>query len=787
MTHTNGEEQIRGLARVVSLALRMRAVVLILFLVMTGFLGLQLAHLEMAEDPTEGMIPPGHRFVPALRAINEMGQMSESLIGIVRVKEGDVYNTETTTKIERMTRELMGVEEFIPKKITSLYVGMNHYDNTAEGLMGEPILGRISPETREDFHAVERRVAVNPLGVGHVVSYDGTATMIMAGIADLDLRAETLYKQGVDKESGTLSMDQYKKWKIDQFHQSLLRLVDTLKAKEEDENHVLYFTGDRLLAAQLTSMAREQVPLAACAMMLIMLGLLAGYFKSFRGALVPISAFALSLVWGLGFLGASKIVLNPMAFLFPLLLGVLSLICSAVAMKAYDRKNAEAESKVQAIVAAYQSAPVTASVVIAGLVCLAMLTGGVPMLRELGWFGLFWAVGTFVVVVLICPVLMSLLPRPAPVKGDGAGGMFDALARGLTEFARGSGKVGISLLLALILAAGLVCVWKLKVGDNVPGPAYVRSTHPWTQGFDVMAERFNGPHSFLVHMKAKKEGGLLDYEAINQMGDLSTYLNARGLVRLSLAFDYVVKMVRMSLMDGNPKWWTVPARQKDMEGLSRLLSFAGARGVLVDESFSEATLASFFPERETDRIDEYTSVMEDYFDDNPSEYIDFSLGGGLLAKGKAINDGTRDAYRKTTFLVLVTVFLAGLVVTRSVPLGLVVTLSVAAGQALTLLLMTVVGWPVSLAAVPGAVVGAGFGAVFATCLVRRSGGAGGALIGPGGVLFLGGLAFASTVPWFFIGMKFQSDMAIVMGVTALLQAIAAVVFIPALAAAFQKN
>jgi hypothetical protein len=101
--------------------------------------------------------------------------------------------------------------------------------------------------------------------------------------------------------------------------------------------------------------------------------------------------------------------------------------------------------------------------------------------------------------------------------------------------------------------------------------------------------------------------------------------------------------------------------------------------------------------------------------------------------------------------------------------------------------MTVVGWPVSMAAVPGAVVGAGFGAVFGICLDRRNGGAGGALIGPGGVLFLGALAFASTAPWFFIGMKFQSDMAIVMGVTALLQAIAAVIFIPALTAAFQKS
>ena len=244
----------------------------------------------------------------------------------------------------------------------------------------------------------------------------------------------------------------------------------------------------------------------------------------------------------------------------------------------------------------------------------------------------------------------------------------------------------------------------------------------------------------------------------------------------------------MALMDGNPKWWTVPASQQDMEGLSRLVTFSGALDLAVDESFSEATIASFFPERETDRIDEYVSAMQAYFDDHPSEQIRFRLGGGLLAKAKAINDGTRDDYRKTMFLALVTVFLVGLVVTRSAPLGLIVTLSVAAGQALALLLMTIAGWAVSLAAVPAAVVGVGFGAVFGIYLVRRNGGARGESIAPGGgVLFLGTLTFASLVPWFFIGMKFQSDMAIVLGVTALLQAIAAVIFIPTLAGAFSKN
>ncbi len=799
MARTNDEGQVHGLARVVAAVLRCRAVALILFLAMTGLLCFPLRNIAVTGNPATSMIPPGHRFAPALKAIQEMTPQPETLVGILEVRKGDIYNKETAEKIERITRELMSIDEIIPGKIISLAAGLNHYENTVEGLMGEPILGRIPPETEEDFLAVKRKVAVNPLGIGNYVSYDGTATLITAGITDLDTKAKATYGQFSPEEKARLPFRQYKKQSIDRFHHDLLSLVAELKAKEGDANHTLYFTGDRLLAAQLTSMARRQVPVAATVMIVLMSVFLAGYFRSLRGVLVPVFSFTLSVLWGLGLFHVSKLALNSMAFLFPLLLGTLSLVCSAMVVKEYDRACVGAEHKGKAIIAAYRGVPVAASVLTAGLVILAMVAAGVPMVRDLGWFGLFWAVGTFVVVVLICPVLLSLLPRPARESGGRQGGIFEALAGRVMRVSRGTGRAGISILLALVLTAGLVCAWGLHVGDNVPGASYVRSGDPWNRGFDVLVEKFNGPYLLLVLAEAKEEGGLLNPEAINEMGEFSTYLTCTGAARQSIAFDYIVKLGRIMLMDGNPRWWTVPAAKADVEGLARLLTFPGGLEVLVDKTFSRATISAFFADREDDRINGYVAAMEAFIDSHPSRRLSYRLAGGLLAETKAINDGTRDAYRKTLAVALVTVFLAGLLVARSVPLSLIVTLSVAAGQALVLLLMTILGRPVSMAAVPAAVAGVAFGAVLGTCFVRQaaSGGAGFADSSgvpregwgrAGGIIaFQGMLAFTSMAPWFFIGLKFPADMAVVLAITVLLQAIAAVVFIPALTAAFQKK
>lgn len=356
------------------------------------------------------------------------------------------------------------------------------------------------------------------------------------------------------------------------------------------------------------------------------------------------------------------------------------------------------------------------------------------------------------------------------------------------------------ILLVLILAAGGFSARRLEVGDNVPGASYVRSSHPWNRGFDVMAEKFNGPYLLQAHVEAKEEGGLLHPEAINEMGDFSAYLEAEGGARQSVAFDTIVKLGRMALMDGNPKWWTVPASREDVEGLSRLLTFSGELAVLVDSSFSQATIASFFPQSRADRIDGYVALMQSYIDSHPSDHMEFGLGGGLLGKTKAINDGTRDAYRKTVALALVTVFLVGLFVARSVRLSLIVTLAVAAAQALVWVILAALGRAVSLAAVPAAGIGLGLGALLGFYLLRQIAAEGSESVDPGdparsgwggraggGVFFLGALAFAAMLPWFFIGLKFQADMALVFGMTALVQTISVVMFVPALARGFPPN
>ena len=161
--------------------------------------------------------------------------------------------------------------------------------------------------------------------------------------------------------------------------------------------------------------------------------------------------------------------------------------------------------------------------------------------------------------------------------------------------------------LAAILVVGGFCATRLEVGDNVPGSSYIRPGHPWNQCFRLMADKFMGPYQLLVYAKAKEEGGLLDPEAVNAIGDFSRYLKQQCGARDSVAFDMMVNAARNMMMDGNPKWQTVPVSREQVKGMGELVVEQGGVEDFIDRTFTEATVSPFFPEAETERIEEYAS------------------------------------------------------------------------------------------------------------------------------------------------------------------------------------
>jgi predicted RND superfamily exporter protein len=711
------------------------------------------------------------------------------LIVIVETKHGDIYNSETIQKIDNVTRGLMKIDGVLPGGITSLTRGVTHYENTSEGLAMDPILGRRWPQTEEEFKKLKRKVAVNPMGLGRYVSYDGTATMITATLADEKERAKRSYEQLSDEEKAVLSLEEHESGVKAALMESLLKGVEGIESKEKDARHNLYFNGPQLIEAQMTSMGGSHIPVAAAVMFVLIVVALVIRFRTLQGVSVPVVAMVFSLLWSMGMLGASGIDFHPMPLTFPLILGLFSLAYGVLVLEGYRSSYEGIGDKGEAIGKAYTMAPAAASMLTAGLAIGCLFVTNVPMLKGLAWLGLFWLLGTAVVVLVLLPALMSLLPAPGRSKPGRDSSQSGSAAS--PELSPGKGRSLLLVLLVAILLIGGFCATKLEVGDNVPGSSYIRPGHPWNQCFQLMAEKFMGPYQLLVYGKAREEGGLLDPEAVNAIGDFSRYLRHQCGARDAIAFDMMVNSARHMLMDGNPKWQIVPLSREQVQGMGELVVEQGGVESFIDKTFTEATISPFFPEEDMGHIEEYVSMMQTYIDQNPSEKIDFRLGGGLLGMIKVVNDGTRHAYWKTLAVAFGLVFLCGILVTGSLLWSFAATLPIAAAQGVVWMIMTAAGMKINMPVTVVSAAAIGFCSVFGFSLVRKIGAAPDGSDrqetdvrpgpeGAGGVvLFLGVLLFAASLPWFFIGLRFPSQMVLALGTTVLLAAVLSALLVPA--------
>ncbi len=793
MNKKSDKARAAGIAWDVTFILRFRILFLIIFIALTAFLCFQLKGLKMEPEALESLYPAGHAFLPQLQAIKKMAPPPRMLIGILEVKEGDIYTPETVRKIDRITKALTSIEGILPGGITSLTRGMEHYNNTAQGLSIEPVIGNKWPETQKESADLKRKIAVNPKGLGRYVAYDGTAAMITAPIVDIEQKARTSYQKLSDSEKAGLSFDQHKKRIKGYFQEKLLKVTREIQARENNDNHTLFFMGPQLIEAQMTAMGRRHIPMAAAATAAIIVLMLAVCFRTFTGVFIPLFAMSMSLLWGLGACAAFGIAINPMALTFPLILGLFTLAASVSAVKQYYYRYSVTGDKDQAIRAAYNNAPVTWSILTIGLTTMMLHAAQAPIFVDLAGLSLFWLIGALVTVAFVTPILLSFLPAPNQSTNKNSNHTSGSFASAWWTPSTMKKPWLMLVLLAALLALGAFAGSRLKIGNNTPGASYIRASHPWNQCFDLLSRKFMGPYQLLVYVKAKEKGGLLKAEAMNAIGDFSRYMTDQLGARDSIAFDMMIKTSRIMLTDGNPKWQIVPASKEKIEGLAGLVIEQGGIEEFIDKTFTEATISPFFPEKDSERIDEYITLMQAYIDRHPSNIIEFRLGGGLLGMTKTINDGTQSAYTVILSAAFFLVFVLSMLGTRSLFLGLVITPPIAAAQAVIWLIMMAAGIKINLPAVIASAPAIGFGALFGYHLVRPF------IKSAGGlaerqkdfyemnsmVLFSGILVFAAMLPWFFIGLKFESDLILTAGTTILLEAVFSLLYIPVILDGFK--
>ncbi len=760
MTERDVRGDLQGLARPLYLLVRRRLAALgalAALIVATGFLAPEARRILPQAKVSETMIPEDHPFLPVIRDLEGAFPEQPLLAVVLSVNSGDVYRPETIRKVEEITRGLMAVQGVVPGGLLSLTKGINHYENSAEGLQMEPILGRKWPETPREMEALRRRVAVNPLGLGAYVAYDGTATLITAPLAPR-------------QASASRSPGRWDLLPEDPGRVELLAALEALKAKVNDERHTLWFMSPDLLPEETSRTAADQIPPAAAATGAILLVLLLVRFRSWQGVLVPFLAMVLCLVWTAGLLGSTGLRIHPLLVPFAPLLSLFSLALAAAAFDGYARLSPFPREK--AVAVAFGERFLWIALVAVGACAATLFAARVPFLAQAARIGLAWAGSTFAIVLIFCPCLVSLLPPPKERART---------PHPVPTFLPHLSRAARTTLAGLLVLGGIGTALS-SVGGNTPGASWLSARHRWNRCFRLMEEKFAGPHDLRILVKADRTGGLLAPGAIHAVAAFREYMEEEGGARRATALDTLIRSFRAVLMDGNPKWQTLPLSPQRLEELVRLMAMAGGTDPYLDKTFTQAVVTCVLPLCKGAGIDTYLRRIEAYLKHHPEEGLTFRMAGGLVGITKAIDDGTRRAARTALPAALLVLFLLGIALTGSLGAGLLLALTLVLVPGMLAFLMATTGTPLSMPAVAPLVVSLGFSVLFPGLLLRglHAGMDRDRAAGRGSALFTGTLVWAAALPWTLVDLRSVSLPALVLVLLAAMESVALSLLLPRL-------
>jgi uncharacterized protein len=739
------------------------------------------------------LYPPRHPYIQLYKQYRNMFGTANVMSLMVEVKEGDIYNKATLTKVDNITRELLSTKGVNPMQVISItHPRLKDIRVGSNGIDVLPLMHPRIPETPLEVSILKKKVYTNDTIRGVWITPNDKATLLQAGF----------WEEGVDL--GAL-------W---------YRMMD-IRKKTEDANTKIYITGYPMLYAWIAHYTPQLYSVFAVTAVVLVI-LLWWYFRSFMGVFIPMISMILSAVWGLGFAGALGFNIDPLILVVPILLSARALSHSVQSMERYHEEYAAIGEKKQAIINAYSYLykPGILGNICDGLGVLTIAVATIPLMRNLAMYGCFWVLTIYVSSIVLHPVIVSLIPPPRAkhVDKEKLKGLDKETAREeirLVTARPGDAiylKVGHALIaitegrkkwivfgvsMAILIFGTYVTRAHLKVGDVSAGKAILYPDHEYNIAYDKVNKNFFGASQMIVIAEGKKDRAMVNSESLRLIDNMATGSLNIPAVGGAMTITDIVKRISRMYHDQHPKWGIVPTNPSHVGQMFFLIGGAMAPGeldrLITPNSYTNATVTIYFREHNNQVIKDAIAYLKDYIRDNPAQQMQFRLVGGILGILAAVNEEVEYSYWINMLLIFSTIFLFCWWAYRTWLGALVLWVPLLVCQVLCDIFMLVLGIDMNINSLPVASVGVGVGVDYGIYVLSRLAeeyqfSKGDferarylALTSTGkAIIFTASTLFVSIIFFAFMSFKFQAEMSILLAFLLIANMIGALALLPTL-------
>jgi predicted RND superfamily exporter protein len=547
--NTGDHETPRTFARYI---LDLRKPIAVLLLSITIFMAYWAIHLPIATR-FEDLFPATHQNTLLYREFRRQYGGAQTLVLMLRVKNGDIFNLKTLHDIQDMTGEvdkLFGVNH---NEVFSLASYRMVFARALPGaLVSTPFMYPKVPENQAQIDELRDNVHANREQLAAFVTPDDKGALIVASFNE----------RGID-------------------YKALFDGVQAIIDKHQDGNTQIYASG----AVMFSGWGYHYLPrIQKIFLLSTILMLLVTYISlgRYSGWWAPMLTGFLSSIWGLGFVSLMGFNFDPIMLVIPFIMTARDVGHGIQWQGRYYDELDRTNDKIEACVATGDSMlrPGILAIVanIAGI--LFITVGNIPVLRQIGIGGAVWMGASVAMVFVFQPILISYLPKPEfRERGVLSRLTSSGLGSGLRSFADrlvmapvrgGAARTTLIAIGVLALIVGIAAEGRVPIGYQSAGTPIYRADAKVNQDTAEISKFVPTNIGWIVletpEYPSSQSGVGID--TLRMSDDLANYLMTQGDVVAVLGFSALAsKPMNMLLHNGQPKYYALP----DSDALSASL------------------------------------------------------------------------------------------------------------------------------------------------------------------------------------------------------------------------
>lgn len=785
-----------GITRVIEkLVFSARPLLLLFFLVITGFLGYQASHLKI-DAGFEKQLPLKHPFIQTLLHYRAEFGGANRIIVSLSPEKGTIFSPEFFKVFKQVNDEVYYITGVNRASIQSIFTPNVRFVEIVDGgFSGGKVVPADFQYTSEDVERVRKNLLKSSV-IGRLVASDFTAAAIHFQLTDTDpTTGEKLDYLEVAKQLEEKVRQKYidQKLKIDISGMSGTQVEKGAAGGEDGKDIDINIIGFAKAVGDVAEGAKGVLVFLGLSILLTIL-LVYYFIKSWRFSFLLVFCSLIAVVWDLGMLPLLGMGLDPMSILVPFLICAIGVshgiqILNGVNYSLYEGLNCHEAAR-----AAFRR------LVLPGVVALFSDTIGfitiylieIQIIQELAIIASLGVLGLILTNLVLLPILLSYLKTTqahiSRVEKNYASkkGLWVRLSAFATPTV-----VCICLgLCALITIFGWMKSQDLKIGDLLPGVPALKQDSRYNMDTSAIVSKYSIGVDILNVMAETKKDGCIDHDIMRTIDDFHWVVTNNPHVQGAISLPYVAKIIAAGWNEGHFKWKEL---SRDSQNLVQAISSIETSTGLLNSSCSVMPVMIFTKDHKAESIDSVLETIEKFSRDNPDSGVNFRLATGNVGVMAATNQVVEGAQYKILLWIYSCVIILCLLLFRSIRATLCVVLPLAVVSVLAYAVMAALKIGLKTSTLPVAAFGVGIGVdygiyIFSQLLqhlrkgepLRESFRA--TLESNGNAVLVTGLTLSLSVStWIFSDLQFQADMGILFSFMLFANMVGAICLVPALA------